>query len=265
MRKPTACPATPPPPCAAIEAPERTCSIACCALAQTGCAGHAAFLGHDRPCMRQTFRQIAPSITSITSRIEAERPRVRDAEAARLAALRCDEPAARQALQHLRQKALRSARSPGQRGKRHARMVRQRGQLNHHAHSVIGGARQLHRRVGSLHRFVLPHWPVARQRACKRRGPENTQNHCGQIGSLDETITRRCVFHHRPLFAATLTLTSSNSIWRRMVQNVPRLLRRFSNCPLGPEKPARICAFSRECFAQASSAGGKVKGTIRDL
>ena len=34
---------------AAIEAPERTCNIACCALAQTGCAGQRAFLEHDRP------------------------------------------------------------------------------------------------------------------------------------------------------------------------------------------------------------------------
>ena len=60
---------------AAMEALERTSSMACWARAQTGCAGQRAFLGHDRPCTRQMLRQMEPSMASITSRIDASRPR----------------------------------------------------------------------------------------------------------------------------------------------------------------------------------------------
>ena len=54
---------------------ERTSSMARWACSQTGCAGQWAFLEQDRPCMRQTLRQMEPSMASITSRIEAPLPR----------------------------------------------------------------------------------------------------------------------------------------------------------------------------------------------
>ena len=54
---------------------ERTSSMACWARAQTGCAGQCAFLEHDLPGMRQTLRQMEPSIASITSRMDALLPR----------------------------------------------------------------------------------------------------------------------------------------------------------------------------------------------
>ena len=59
----------------AISALESTSSIACWASIQTGCAGHHTFLAQDMPEIKQTFRQIGPSMASITSRIDALRPR----------------------------------------------------------------------------------------------------------------------------------------------------------------------------------------------
>ncbi len=53
---------------------ERTSIMARCAKVHTGCAGHRALRLQDLPGERQTFRQIVPSMTSITSRIEAAAP-----------------------------------------------------------------------------------------------------------------------------------------------------------------------------------------------
>ena len=53
----------------------KTSSIALCARTHTGCAGHHDLRPHDRPAARQTFNRIGPSTASITSRIEAARPR----------------------------------------------------------------------------------------------------------------------------------------------------------------------------------------------
>ena len=89
----------------------------------------------------------------------------RDAKPARLSAPRSKKPGARQGLQNLGEKALRSARSLGQRGKRDALAGRRRGQLNHHADAVIGSARQLHRRIRSLHRVVQSNLSLVRPRA----------------------------------------------------------------------------------------------------
>ena len=59
----------------AIVARARTSIMACCASIQTGCAGQCALRGQERPGLRQTLRQIAPSMASITSRIDAAAPR----------------------------------------------------------------------------------------------------------------------------------------------------------------------------------------------
>src|ERR1035437_9954040 len=59
----------------AIRASSKTSSMAFCAFAHTGCAGHHAFLAQLLPATRQTFKITGPSMASITSRIEAWRPR----------------------------------------------------------------------------------------------------------------------------------------------------------------------------------------------
>src|SRR5437763_2094670 len=58
----------------AIFAVLSTSSIAACAAAQTGCAGHQPWRGHDRFSLTQIFRLTGPSMASITSRIDEWRP-----------------------------------------------------------------------------------------------------------------------------------------------------------------------------------------------
>lgn len=72
-------------------------------------------------------------------------------KAAQLTAARGDEPGAGQALQNLGEKAAWRAGGKGQGGQQGALALRQRGQVNHDAHGVVGSARQLHGCIRFLH------------------------------------------------------------------------------------------------------------------
>src|SRR6202142_773841 len=59
----------------AIAVAVRMSTMACWACTQTGCAGQRNFLAQLFPETRQTFKEIGPSMASMTSSIEAWRPR----------------------------------------------------------------------------------------------------------------------------------------------------------------------------------------------
>ena len=59
----------------AIAVAVRMSTMACWACTQTGCAGQWNFLAQLFPETRQTFKEIGPSMASMTSSIEAWRPR----------------------------------------------------------------------------------------------------------------------------------------------------------------------------------------------
>jgi hypothetical protein len=160
----------------------------------------------------------------------------RDLKAARLSAPRGDQPGVRQGLQDLGEKALRRIRSFSQRWSEMRSSVGWPGQMNHHADTIIGGARQLHRRIGSLHAAVLstcpssPRLPNADEpvRSLKNMAARGIGMRGAITRRLIESVTSGCIHRHRPTAIASCSLAFANPNWREIVQNVPqKILRGF--------------------------------------
>ena len=87
---------------------------------------------------------MGPSTASMTALIDAWRPAGRISKPPVWPRWEAMKSGAAEGLQNLGEKALRCAGGAGQIGQAGALMAGQRGQMNHHAHAIVGGSRQLH-------------------------------------------------------------------------------------------------------------------------
>ena len=128
----------------------------------------AGFREQDRPGMRQTLRQIAPSMASIDFEHGGARPRGEMRKPPDWPRREEMSPARVRACRTLERKLSGAPVAWASSGSETRRASAEGGQLNHHADGVIGGARELHRRIGFLH-GILPNDPSTAQTAASRR------------------------------------------------------------------------------------------------